>query len=105
MNSLHRLSDSTSVITGEHYTRDFPRVPVFPPRLSFPSVNTGAGGGSGSITDTQLYQVKEELSRQSATHALKAGVNYNLLKDIGLLNGNEHYPTLTFFDDPSVIVS
>jgi len=105
MNSLYRLSDSTSVITGEHYTRDFPRVPVFPPRLSFPSVNTGAGGGSGSITDTKLYQLKDEASLQSGTHALKTGINYNFLQDIGLLNGNEHYPTLTFFDDPSTIVT
>ena len=104
MNNLSRLSDSTSVITGEHYTRDFPRVPVFPPRLSFPSVNTGAGGGSGSITDTNLYQLKDEISLQSGTHALKTGVNYNFLQDIGLLNGNEHYPTLTFFDDPSTII-
>jgi hypothetical protein len=104
MNSLSRLSDSTSVITGEHYTRDFPRVPIFPPRLSFPAVNTGAGGGSGSITDTQLYQLKDEVSLQRGTHALKTGVDYNFLKDIGLLNGNEHYATLTFFDDPSTIV-
>jgi hypothetical protein len=105
MNSLYRLSDATSNITGEHYTRDFPRIPIFPPRLSFPSVNTGAGGGGGSITDTQLFQIKDDVSLQAGTHALKLGANFNYLNDIGLLNGNEHFATLTFFDDPSVILS
>jgi hypothetical protein len=99
------LSDATSNITGEHYTRDFPSVPIFPPRLSFPSVNTGAGGGGGSITDTQLFQIKDDVSLQVGTHAFKMGANFNYLNDIGLLNGNEHFATLTFFDDPSVILS
>lgn len=105
INSLYRLSDATSNITGEHYTRDFPSVPIFPPRLSFPTVNTGAGGGGGSITDTQLIQLKDDVSLQMGTHALKLGANFNYLNNIGLMNGNEHFATLTFFDDPSVIFS
>jgi len=105
INSLYRLSDATSAITGEHYTRDFPNVKIFPPRLSFPTVNTGAGGGAGSITDTQLIQIKDDVSLQIGTHALKLGANFNYLNDIGLMNGNEHFATLTFFDDPSVIYS
>ena len=104
-NSLQRLSDTTSEITGQSYMVNFPTVPLFPLRLAFPSVNTGAGGQSGSITDTQLYQIKDEVSMQTGTHSVKFGVNYNFLKDIGLLNGNALYGILTFFDDPSVIVS
>ena len=104
MNSLQRLSDTTSVITGESYVANFPNTKLFPLRLSFPSVNTGAGGQAGSITDTQLYQIKDEVSMQTGTHAVKFGVNYNFLKDIGLLNGNALYGVLTFFDDPSVIM-
>ena len=45
VNHHGRLTDVHSAITGEHYTRDFPNVDIFPPRLSFPAVNTGAGGG------------------------------------------------------------
>jgi hypothetical protein len=105
MNSLSRLSDTVSQITGEHFMRDYPSIPLFPLRLAFPSVNTGAGGQAGSITDTQLYQLKDEVSVQTGTHALKFGVNYNFMKDIGLLNGNALYGILTFFDDPSVILS
>jgi hypothetical protein len=105
VNHLHRLSDSVSNITGEHYTRDFPNVKPFPPRLAFPSVNTGAGGASGSITDTYMIQLKDEVSLQVGTHAVKFGGNYNMLPDIGLLNGNEHYATMTFFDDPNVIIN
>lgn len=105
MNSLTRLSDTVSEITGEHFMRDYPKVPLFPLRLAFPSVNTGAGGQAGSITDTQMMQLKDEVSLQTGTHALKFGVNYNFLKDIGLLNGNALYGVLTFFDDPSVILN
>jgi hypothetical protein len=105
MNSLARLSDTVSQITGEHFMRDYPNVPLFPLRLAFPSVNTGAGGQAGSITDTQFYQLKDEVSLNTGTHAMKFGVNYNFMKDIGLLNGNALYGTLTFFDDPSVIFS
>ena len=105
MNSLERLSDTVSNITGEHFMRDYPRIALFPLRLAFPSVNTGAGGQAGSITDTQMVQLKDEVSLQAATHALKFGVNYNFFKDIGILNGNALYGVLTFFDDPSVILS
>jgi hypothetical protein len=105
VNSLKRLSDTVSVITGEHFMRDYPNVPLFPLRLAFPGVHTGAGGQAGSITDTQLMQVKDEVSLQTGTHALKFGVNYNYLKNIGLLNGNALYGILTFFDDPSVILN
>ena len=105
VNSLKRLSDTVSVITGEHFMRDYPNVPLFPLRLAFPGVNTGAGGQAGSITDTQLIQLKDEVSLQTGTHAVKFGVNYNYLNDIGLLNGNALYGVLTFFDDPSVIMT
>jgi len=104
-NSLQRLSDTVSQVTGEAFMRNYPRVPLFPLRLAFPSVHTGAGGQAGSITDTQLFQIRDEVSLQTGTHAVKLGVNYNYLNDIGLLNGNALYGILTFFDDPSVILS
>ncbi len=68
-------------------------------------MNTGAGGQAGSITDTQLMQLKDEVSLQTGKHALKFGVNYNFLNDIGLLNGNALYGVLTFLHDPSVILT
>ena len=36
-------------------------------------------------------------------HAFKFGANFNLLYHLGILNGNEHFATFEFFDDPSVI--
>ena len=45
------------------------------------------------------------MSLLTGTHALKFGANYNYLPDLGILNANEHFATLTFFDDPSVILS
>jgi hypothetical protein len=104
-NRLYRLSDVTSNITGLHYTRDFPRVNVFPTRLSFPTVNTGAGGAGGTFTNTHLIQFRDDVSLLAGAHAVKFGANVNLMPNFGLVNGNEHFPTLTFFDDPSVILS
>jgi len=105
MNHLARISDTVSATTGEYYMRNFPRVPVFPPRLTFPSVRTGAGGQAGSITDTSLIQLKDDVSLQMGTHALRFGANYNYMADIGIMNGNALYATITFFDDPSTILN
>ena len=105
VNHLYRLSDIVSSITGEHYRRDFPNVPLFPARLSFPSVHTGAGGAGGSLTDTYVIQLKDDVSLLKGNHGLKFGANYNNLPRLGLKNANEHFPTLFFFDDPSVILS
>ena len=105
VNHMYRLSDIVSSVTGEHYRRDFPNVPLFPARLAFPSVNTGAGGAGGSLTDAYVLQFKDEMSMLIGQQTLKFGVNYNNLPRLGLKNANEHFATLTFFDDPSVIVN
>jgi hypothetical protein len=105
VNHLYRLSDIVSSVTGEHYRRDFPNVPLFPPRISFPSVNTGAGGAGGSLTDAYVIQFKDEVSLLKGQQTLKFGVNYNNLPRLGLANANEHFATLAFFDDPSVILN
>ena len=105
MSHNDRLSDVRSAITGEHYSRDFPNVNIFPPRLAFPTVTTGAGGAGGSLTDTGLLQVRDDVSLLAGTHSLKLGVNYGYLPRLGILNANEHFATLTFFDDPSVIAN
>src|ERR1051326_8408752 len=105
VNHLSRVSDVTSNITGQQRTRDFPSVNIFPPQLAFPTVNTGAGGSGGSLTDAYVLQLRDDLSLLLGTHALRFGGDYNALRHIGNYNNNEHFATLTFFDDPSVIVS
>jgi hypothetical protein len=100
-----RISDVRSAITGQHYTRDFPNVDIFPPRLSFPAVNTGAGGTGGATADVDKYQIRDDVSLLMGSHALKVGGNYTYLPHLGTLNNNEHFATLFFFDDPSVILS
>ena len=105
MNHLVYLADVVSNITGEHYTRDFPKVNIFAPRLSFPSVHTGAGGDAGTIANRSVRQIRDDVSLLQGNHALKFGVNFNQLYHLGILNGNEHFATFAFFDDPSVIVT
>ena len=52
-----------------------------------------------------MIQIKEDFSAQSGSHSIKLGANYNDLQNLGIVNANEHFATLTFFDDPSVILS
>jgi hypothetical protein len=105
VNRMVYLADVVSNITGEHYTRDFPTVNIFAPRLGFPSVNTGAGGDAGTQSDRMVYQIRDDLSLLKGNHQLKTGVNFNYLWHLGIRNGNEHYATVNFFDDPSVILN
>ena len=105
VNRMVYLADVVSNITGTHYTRDFPTVDIYAPRISFPSVNTGAGGDAGTQSDRMVYQLRDDLSLLKGNHALKMGVNFNYLWHLGIRNGNEHYATVAFFDDPSVILN
>ncbi len=105
VNHMNFLGDSVSNITGGHYIRDFPNVDIFPPRLSFPTVVTGQGGAGGTLSDRYVIQIKEDFSAQVGSHSLKLGANYNDLQNLGIINANEHFATLTFFDDPSVILN
>jgi len=73
--------------------------------LSFPSVNTGAGGDAGTQSDRMVYQVRDDLSFLKGNHQLKMGANFNYLWHLGIRNGNEHFATVAFFDEPSVILN
>ena len=105
VNRMIYLADVVSATTGEHYTRDFPAVNILSPRLSFPTVNTGAGGDGGTLSDRWVQQIRDDMSLLKGNHALKFGANYNRLQDLGILNGNEHFASLIFFDDPSTILN
>ena len=105
VNHVDYLADVWDRSSGKHYTRDFPSVDILSPRLSFPSVTTGAGGDGGTIADRSVYQLKDDVSLLKGNHSLKFGFNYNFLHQLGILNGNEHFATLAFFDDPSVILN
>ena len=105
VNHANYLADVVDAATGKHYTRDFPTVDILAPRLDFPSVTTGAGGDGGTLANRQVFQIKDDVSLLQGDHAMKLGANFNYLRHLGILNGNEHFATLSFFDDPSVIVS
>jgi hypothetical protein len=78
VNRMVYLADVVSNITGEHYTRDFPTVDIFAPRLSFPSVTTGAGGDAGTQSDRMVYQIRDDLSLLKGNHQLKTGCQLQL---------------------------
>jgi hypothetical protein len=105
MNQMDYLADVVDAVTGKHYTRDFPNVDLLGPRLSFPSVTTGAGGDAGTQSLRRVYQLRDDVSLLAGNHSMKMGVNYNYLWHLGILNGNEMFATLTFFDDPLTIIN
>ena len=104
-NHVDYLADVWHRASGLHYTRDFPNVDILPARLSFPTVTTGAGGDAGTMADRWVFQIRDDVSVLQGNHAFKFGFNFNRLYNLGILNGNEHYATLTFFDDPSTILN
>ena len=90
-NHIDYLADVWDRSSGLHYTRDFPTVDILAPRLSFPTVTTGAGGDGGTIADRSVYQFKDDVSLLKGNHSLKMGFNFNYLHQLGILNGNEHF--------------
>ena len=104
MNDLNYLSDMTN-LAGERYASNFPKINIFAPRLDFPSMTTGAGGDAGTIADRQVYQIRDDFSLLKGGHSLKTGFNFNYLNNLGILNGNEHFATISFFDDPLAILN
>jgi Carboxypeptidase regulatory-like domain/TonB dependent receptor len=105
MNQMDYLADVVDAVTGKHYTRDFPSIDILGPRLSFPAVTTGAGGDAGTQSLRRVYQIRDDVSLLAGDHSLKFGANYNFLWHLGILNGNEMFATLTFFDDPLTIIN
>src|SRR5436309_410453 len=53
----------------------------------------------------QNRHMRDDPSVQLGTHALKLGASYNRDPSIGILNTHSAFGSLTFFDDPSVILS
>jgi hypothetical protein len=104
-NHVDYLADVWDRSSGLHYTKDFPNVNILAPRLSFPTVTTGAGGDAGTMANRWVFQIKDDVSLLQGNHAFKFGFNFNRLYHLGILNGNEHFATLFFFDDPSTILN
>src|SRR6267142_240123 len=73
VNHMVYLADVVDAVTGKHYTRDFPSVDVLGPRLSFPSVTTGAGGDAGTQSTRRVYQMRDDVSLLEGNHAMKFG--------------------------------
>ena len=73
VNHVDYLADVWSRATGLHYTRDFPNVDIFEPRLDFPAVRTGAGGDAGTMADRYVFQIKDDVSLLKGNHAAQDG--------------------------------
>ena len=95
----------TSAITGEHYSARFSQRRHLSAAAVVPFGQHRSRRRRWLVTDTYVIQIKDEVSLISRNQTMKLGGNYNYLPDNGSLNANEHFATLIFFDDPSVILS
>jgi hypothetical protein len=86
------------------YASNFPNVPLLPPTLQFPSVQAGIGPDGGTASDYYTYQIKNDVSLLAGNHALRFGANYSSMGKLGIVIADKHFPVLTFFHDPSVIL-
>ncbi len=105
-NSLSVLQDRYLPDGGPLYSSGYPNVPEGPPALEFPSVTMGGSGGARIAGHKLLPGFRGNVSMQRGTHALTFGAGYNRFEEIGFDRwATDAFGLLSFFDDPSVIVS
>jgi hypothetical protein len=79
-----------------------------PAKLVFPSVSNGAATGGSFPLWTDLdnkLELRDDFSKQVGRHALKTGARYIFMPIFGGIFGSPGPGSITFFDDPSVILS
>jgi len=105
---FHYIVDFTN--NGEWFVENYPNVPAGMPALVFPSVkvrsNSEANGGRGFDGIQDQLQIRDDLSLQLGTHAVKVGATYSWFPHFGYGKyARNPNGVVTFFDDPSVILS
>ena len=74
--------------------------------LSFPSLSTGISNAYPDwFTRERKWQWRDDISKQVGRHALKAGIDYVYLPTYGGFFAGGSPGTISFFDDPNVIVT
>jgi hypothetical protein len=80
--------------------------PCLSTRLTFPSVSTGPSNGFPHWHNWEnKFEFRDDFSLQAGSHALKFGVDYMPVPLYGGIFGGGSPGNITFFDDPSVIVT
>jgi hypothetical protein len=102
---MYGISDWTG-LSGGPFLTNYPNARPLPITgiLAFPSVSTGVTGGLIYDTTQDMRQIKDSLTLQLGSHSIKMGGDYSWMPKLQgycCLNWGQ----LTFFDDPSVIVS
>jgi hypothetical protein len=98
-NSFYGLFDFNN------FLRDYPNVPRFPDveNLRFPSLSIGQITAGGEFAQS-LWQIKDSMTLQVGSHALKMGGDYSWMPRYGgacCVYQGQH----AFFDDPSTILN
>jgi TonB-dependent receptor-like protein len=89
----------------DYFHRDYPNVPRTAPEtnLTFPFGSIGNTGTSYDVFQN-MWQIRDSVTLQMGSHGLKMGGDYSWMPRFG---GQccLYFGQLTFFDDPSVILS
>ena len=75
------------------------------PFLDFPSVDTGPNINTPQQTTIRKYQLRDDFTMQSGSHALKFGTNYIHTKLGGYFYFGASGYTVAWFDDPQTIAT
>jgi hypothetical protein len=96
-----------SFVGGQPYLTNYPNVARNPvtSNLVFPSVTIGTGLGGSHLKQRLLPQIRNDVTLQVGTHALKFGAGYNRYPVLGSTGASPHFGSLTFFDDPLTILN
>jgi hypothetical protein len=92
---------------GQLFLKNYPNADKLPIErsLAFPSVTIGSSGNGYQCAQDLRPQIRNDTTFQVGSHATKFGASYNYYTKQGVDNTLQHWGTLTFFDDPSVIIS
>ena len=103
-------------VTGQYITwthdQTYPTCPIEGPgaclyqRLTFPTVSAGPIHAFPKWYNFEnKYELKDDFSKQIGRHAFKVGADYTTIPLYGGIFGGGSPGSITFFDDPSTIMS
>jgi hypothetical protein len=105
LNSVLTPNIVNSVTVGYQYWNNLIDANAFVPNLAFPDLNAGTNPNVPQQSYQKKWQFKDDFAFNKGKHALKMGVDFLYEPIVGGFFITDPTPSLTFFDDPTTILS
>jgi len=105
LNSVLSPNIVNSVTVGYQYWNNLIDATSFVPNLAFPDLNAGTNPNVPQQSYQKKWQFKDDFAFNKGKHALKMGMDFLYEPIVGGFFITDPTPSLTFFDDPTTILS